>query len=142
MSQRASQDLPPPPPALVVRVALPCVCVSGSPFRGLLRRRRSAFLPPGLPTPPPDPTDPSEGTCDLLLRHNENKTGNNSGQDVKRQVNVTVEEWRSHLYPLYAVPIPPLYGVDGGEFSRFCRSGCLGSFVFLGCGLLYVSSLP
>lgn len=51
----------------------PCVCVSGSPFRGLLRRRRSTFLPPGLPTPPPDPNDPSEGTCDLVLHHHGNK---------------------------------------------------------------------
>lgn len=56
----------------VTSVPLPCVCVSDSPFRGLLRRRRSTFLPPGLPTPPPDPTNPSEGACDLLLRHNEN----------------------------------------------------------------------
>lgn len=75
----------------VVRVPLPCVCVSGSPFRGLLRRRRSTFLPPGLPTPPPDPTDPSEGTCDLLLCvHNittrTKSVFKNSGQDVKQQV--------------------------------------------------------
>lgn len=56
----------------VACVPLPCVCVSGSPFRGLLCKRRSTFLPPGLPTPPPDPTEPSEGAWDLLLRHNEN----------------------------------------------------------------------
>lgn len=50
---------------------LPCVCVSGSLFRGLLRRRLSDFFPPGLLTPPPDPIDPSDGACDLLLQHNE-----------------------------------------------------------------------
>lgn len=55
--------------ARCVRVPLPCVCVSGSLFRGLLRRRLSGFFPPGLPTPPPDPTDPSDGACDLLLHH-------------------------------------------------------------------------
>lgn len=47
--------------------SVPCVCVSGSLLRGLLRRRLSGFLPPGLPTPPPDPIDPSDGACDLLL---------------------------------------------------------------------------
>lgn len=50
---------------------VPCVCVSGSLFRGLLRRRLSGFFPPGLPTPPPDPIDPSDGACDLLLHDNE-----------------------------------------------------------------------
>lgn len=48
---------------------LPCVCVSGSLFRGLLRSRLSGFFPPGLLTPPPEPTDPSDGACDLLLHH-------------------------------------------------------------------------
>lgn len=47
---------------------LPCVCVSGSLFRGLLRRRLSGFFPPGLLIPPPDPSDEA---CDLLLDHNE-----------------------------------------------------------------------
>lgn len=48
---------------------LPCVCVSGSLFRGLLLSRLSGFFPPGLLPPPPDPTDPSDGACDLLLHH-------------------------------------------------------------------------
>ena len=49
-----------------VCVPLPCVCVSGSLFRGL-RSLLSGFFPPVLLTPPPDPTDPSDGVCDLLL---------------------------------------------------------------------------
>lgn len=49
--------------------ALPCVCVSGSLFLGLLLSRLSGFFPPGLLPPPPDPTDPSDGACDLLLHH-------------------------------------------------------------------------
>lgn len=57
---------------LVFVQVLPCVCVSGSLFRGLLRSRLSGFFPPGLPTPPPDPADPSVGPCDLLLHTEEN----------------------------------------------------------------------
>lgn len=47
----------------------------------------------------------------------------------------------AHLYPLCAGPRLLLYRVEGGELTLFCRSS-LGSFIFLGCGLLYVSSLP
>lgn len=52
---------------------LPCVCVSGSLFLGLQRSRLSGFLLPGLLAPPPDPTDPSERACDLLLHHKQNE---------------------------------------------------------------------
>lgn len=96
------------------------------------------------PLTPPTPAR-GRGICCCVTMRTTASVFKNSRDFVLKSNSLYVcvcVEGGGHLYPLYAVPMPPLYRVDGGEFSRFCRSGCLGSFVFLGWGLLYVSSLP